>query len=55
VDLQIEFLKRGLAHVDDQNVPGDRQKVLHAAQQRARGLKAGIWATHVPELDKPGL
>jgi cell division septation protein DedD len=55
VDLQIELLKRGLAHVDEKNVPGDRQKVLHAAQQRAQGLKAGIWATHVPEVDKSGL
>jgi cell division septation protein DedD len=55
VDLQIELLKRGLAHVNEKNVPGDRQKVLHAAQQRAQGLKAGIWATHVPKVDKSGL
>ena len=45
-DLQIELLKRGLALVDEETVPADRQKALAAAQQRAQSLKAGIWTAY---------
>jgi hypothetical protein len=47
-DLQIEFLKRGLALVDEEDVPADRQKALAAALQRAQSLKAGIWTAYDP-------
>ena len=47
-DLQIELLKRGLALVDEENVPADRQKALAAALQRAQSLKAGIWTAYDP-------
>jgi len=48
VDLQIEILKRGLALVDAEKLPLDRQAILRAAQQRARELNAGIWVRHLP-------
>jgi len=47
-DLQIELLKRGLALVDEASLPVARQALLRAAQQRAKGLKVGIWATQTP-------
>jgi cell division septation protein DedD len=47
-DLQIELLKRGLALVDEGNLPAARQDSLRAAQQRAQGLKAGIWSGQTP-------
>ena len=54
-DLQIELLKRGLAFVDEENVPADRQKALAAALQRAQSLKAGISTAYDPlRLTEPG-
>lgn len=47
-DLQIELLKRGLALVDEESSPVARQASLRAAQQRAQGLKVGIWSTQTP-------
>jgi len=47
-DLQIELLKRGFALVDEGNLPVALQASLRAAQQRAQGLKVGIWATQTP-------
>ena len=55
-DLQIELLKRGLALVDEGNVPADRQKALAVALQRAQSLKAGIWTGYDPlRVDRTGI
>ncbi len=50
-DVQIELIRQGLALVDENRVPDDRREAFQEALNRARDLKAGMWAESISEQE----